>query len=198
MLNESAAKRNGDVDHGDISQSDKCDEETGDECSLSEAETEDDCPMGLPIHVYSALPKNASSALHFEFVTKHSKLQIHILKADVTTFTTDGIVNAANGHLRHYGGVARAISDAAGPELQFECRKYIEKHGTIKTTDVMHTCSGRLHSQYVIHAVGPVYDERKGQQHCKVLLQKTFLKVFKYANDNLRLTSLAVPAISAG
>jgi len=62
----------------------------------------------------------------------------------------------------------------------------------------MHTGSGRLHSQFVKHAVGPVYDESKGQQHCKVLLEKTFFKVFIYANDNLRLTSLAVSAISAG
>lgn len=189
VLNESSATKSSLVENDDMSQNDNCDADTEDDYSLCTAESEDDCKMGLP--------RNASSALHFEFVTKHSDLQIQILQADVTKFASDGIVNAANGRLRHYGGVAKAISDAAGPELQLECREYIKKHGTITTTDVMHTCSGRLHSQFVIHAVGPVYEESNGQ-HCKVLLENTFFKVFKYANDNLRLTSLAVPAISAG
>jgi hypothetical protein len=164
--------------HDDILQKYNSKADTLDDSSF--CASEDDWRKGLNTSV--RLPRNASSAVHLECVTKNSKLAIQILMADITKLTSDGIVNAANGRRRNFGGVARAISDAAGPELQLECSEYIEKYGTIKTTGVMHTCSGRLRSrtQFVIHAVGPVYDESQGQQHCKALLEKTFFNVFKY------------------
>ena len=43
-----------------------------------------------------------------------------MVRGDLLAEPVDAIVNAANGHLAHGGGVAGIISRAAGPELQAE------------------------------------------------------------------------------
>ena len=47
--------------------------------------------------------------------------QITIIQGDITKQKIDAIVNAANEELQHGGGVAKAISLAAGSELQKHC-----------------------------------------------------------------------------
>ena len=55
--------------------------------------------------------------------------QIHILQHDITKLRVDVIVNAANGRLQHGSGVAKAIADAAGSNMNRECRDLIRKQG---------------------------------------------------------------------
>ena len=52
--------------------------------------------------------------------------QIIIKKGDITEETTNVIVNAANGQLRHGGGVARAIAQKARPDIDNESRQIIK------------------------------------------------------------------------
>ena len=56
---------------------------------------------------------------------------ISIRQGDLTEENTEAIVNAANGYLRHGGGVAAAIARAGGPKINEESAKYIETHGVI-------------------------------------------------------------------
>ena len=92
-------------------------------------------------------------------VEKHSALpggrRLLLVVNDLLREPVDAIVNAANGRLAHGGGVAAAISDAAGDEMDTEGRAYVAEHGTIPTGEAVVTTAGELDFEGVIHAVGP-------------------------------------------
>jgi O-acetyl-ADP-ribose deacetylase (regulator of RNase III) len=69
----------------------------------------------------------------------------------------DAIVNAANGHLAHGGGVAGVIARAAGPALVEESERIVKRQGPLPTGAAVVTTAGRLPFKGVIHAVGPRY-----------------------------------------
>ena len=75
-------------------------------------------------------------------------MQIEVLDADITALEVDAITNAANTRLIHGGGVAGAISRAAGPALQRES----EDAAPIGLGEAVATGAGDLPSRWVIHA----------------------------------------------
>ena len=110
------------------------------------------------------------------------------------------IVNPANERLQHNGGAARAIAIAAGKELEDECEKIIRQNGTLRTSDLIHTTSGKLSPpiRYVLHAVGPYLTRERTIEECEQLLKKIFNNCLMYANSKLDAKSIAIPAISSG
>jgi putative ATPase len=113
--------------------------------------------------------------------------------ADLLRETTDGIVNAANGQLAHGGGVAAAISRAAGPELDADGRSIVSQRGPVPPGDAVMTTAGRLPFKGVIHAVGPCQGE--GDEGKK--LASAVDAALRIA-DGAGWTSLSFPAISSG
>ena len=105
----------------------------------------------------------------------------------------DAIVNAANGHLAHGGGVAGIISRAAGPQLQAQSDSLVLKSGPFPTGSAVATTAGKLPFKAVIHAVGPRYGE--GDEEEKLV--RALTRAFALAADN-GWTSVAFPAVSAG
>ncbi|MGA2004757.1 MAG: O-acetyl-ADP-ribose deacetylase [Terriglobales bacterium] len=77
--------------------------------------------------------------------------------ADITKETTEAIVNAANSSLLGGGGVDGAIHDAGGPSILAECRRIVEKIGTLPAGKAVITTGGRMPAKFVIHTVGPIY-----------------------------------------
>ncbi len=116
---------------------------------------------------------------------------IELLKTDITTVAVDAIVNAANSALSGGGGVDGAIHMAAGPELLAACRVM----GRCPTGEAVVTRGFRLPSQWVIHAVGPVW--HGGERGEEELLAKTYVSAFARASE-LGARSVAFPAISTG
>ena len=118
---------------------------------------------------------------------------IELIKGDITKMNTDAIVNAANEHLAHGGGVAGAISRAGGRDIQNESNDWIKKHGLVKTGSAAITSAGNLAAKYIIHAVGPIMGS--GDEDEK--LKKATLSSLELA-DRYQLQSIAFPAISTG
>jgi len=120
---------------------------------------------------------------------------IEVARADITQERVDAIVNAANVNLAHGGGVARAISSAAGPELQSACNRLIAARGPLETGETVATDAFQLPCLKVIHAVGPVYGRHDGEE--ARLLAAAHTNSIALAAE-LGLKTLAFPAISCG
>jgi O-acetyl-ADP-ribose deacetylase len=119
-------------------------------------------------------------------------VQLDIVVADITTLEVDAIVNAANRSLRGGGGVDGAIHRAAGPELLAECRTL----GGCNTGNAKITGGYGLPARHVIHAVGPVWSERRAEE-CDQLLASSYRAALALAAAH-GLRSIAFPAISTG
>lgn len=81
---------------------------------------------------------------------------------DITTVRADALVNAANAALAGGGGVDGAIHDAGGPEIEAACRRLPWVGPGVKCPpgEVRTTTAGALAATWLIHAVGPIYDNR--------------------------------------
>ena len=118
-----------------------------------------------------------------------SKTIIRLVSADLTERDVDAIVNAANSHLQHGGGVAGAIVRKGGRVIQEES----DKIGYVPVGGAAITTGGKLKARYVIHAVGP----RMGEGDEDNKLKNAINSVLNLASQE-RLKSISVPAISAG
>jgi O-acetyl-ADP-ribose deacetylase len=115
--------------------------------------------------------------------------EIDVQQADVTTLEVDAIANAANTALRHGGGVAGAISRAAGPDLQRES----DERAPIGLGEAVATTAGELPSKWVIHAATM---ELGGPTSADVIRRATASTL--RAADELGAKSLALVAFGTG
>ena len=79
------------------------------------------------------------------------------MQGDITQEQVDAIVNAANSHLQHGGGVAGVIAHKGGQVIQQESHAWVRAHGPVSHAKPAYTSAGRLPCRYIIHAVGPVW-----------------------------------------
>jgi len=103
---------------------------------------------------------------------------LRVKKGDITDEEVDAIVNAANSHLQHGGGVAGAIVRKGGRIIQEESNKI----GYVPVGNVAVTGAGSLKAKYVI---------QDGK------LKNAVLNSLKKA-QGLGLKSMSLPAISSG
>jgi O-acetyl-ADP-ribose deacetylase len=116
-----------------------------------------------------------------------------VARSDLLREPVDAIVNAANGHLAHGGGVAGIISRAAGPALQAESDALVAARGPLATGSAVVTTAGALPFKGVIHAIGPRYGEGDEEQK----LFKALTAAWERAREK-GWESVAFPAVSSG
>ena len=132
-----------------------------------------------------------NTVLHEQIFPSGQKLQL--VQGDLTEERVDAIVNAANSHLQHGGGVAGVIARKGGGVIQDESDRWVHEHGPVSHTAPAYTSAGNLPSRYVIHAVGPVWGE--GEEDTKLFQAVTGSLLLA---GELGLSSIALPAISTG
>lgn len=116
---------------------------------------------------------------------------------DITAFSGDAIVNAANSSLLGGGGVDGAIHRSGGPGLLAECRRLRESSlpDGLPPGEAVMTGAGRLPLRAVIHTVGPVWSG--GGRGEAGTLASCYRRSLELAEE-ARLETLAFPAISTG
>ena len=119
-------------------------------------------------------------------------MPLKIIHNDITNMETDAIVNAANCQLLSGGGVCGAIFQKAGyKELTHECQSL----SPIAVGHAVITKGYHLKAKYVIHAVGPIYQD--GHHHEKQDLINAYHNALKLAVQ-YHLKSISFPLISSG
>jgi O-acetyl-ADP-ribose deacetylase (regulator of RNase III) len=118
-----------------------------------------------------------------------NKKILRLVYGDITERDVDVIVNAANSHLKHGGGVAAAIVRKGGKIIQEES----DKIGFVPVGSSVVTVSGRLPCKYIIHTVGP----RMGEGNEYIKLRAAVRNSLELASDR-KCKSTSMPAISTG
>ncbi len=114
---------------------------------------------------------------------------LRLVKGDITARDVDAIVNAANSHLKHGGGVAGAIVRKGGQVIQDES----DRIGYVPVGSAAMTGAGKLPCKAVIHAVGPRMGEGDEDNKLKNVVNSSL----KIASEK-GFKSVSMPAISSG
>lgn len=101
----------------------------------------------------------------------------------------DGMVYYARPDLALGSGFGTAISTQGGPKVQEE----LKKAGGANVTDVVVTGGGNLQARYILHAVGPRFQEEESEEKLRV----TMINALRKAEEH-RMQRIVFPAMGAG
>lgn len=106
------------------------------------------------------------------------------------------IIIAANNILLPGGDVASAIVQKGGHQTNEESRRIMADRSwrPLNVGDAVHTKSGNLSCQYIIHAICPTWSSRY-QSLCISLLEQACMESFRLAAHQLGLCSITLSAI---
>ncbi len=113
-----------------------------------------------------------------------------LMKGDITDMEIDAIVFDIKENLQLGSGFGGAISVRGGPSIQEE----LNKTGKLNKNEAIVTNAGNLKSKYIVHVVGPKFQE----DNTKEKLQTSILNSLKKAEEKGDIKSIAFPPLSAG
>ena len=124
------------------------------------------------------------------------QMRLHVKMGDLTKAAVGAIVNAANKRMLGGGGVDGAIHRAAGPRLYDACKATPEVTPGVRcpTGEARITEGFDLPASFVVHTVGPVYENDFESAPLLRASHRSSLEIAARAG----LASVAFPAISCG
>lgn len=131
---------------------------------------------------------------------------IILWRGDITRLSVGAIVNAANDRMLGCFQVGHKCIDnvihaAAGPRLRMECRKIMQqkKEGKEETGKALLTHAYCLPCKYVVHTVGPIYQDEEDIQHGRAehLLRSSYRAILDCCAKK-NISSVALCCISTG
>lgn len=117
------------------------------------------------------------------------KDKIVLSQGDISQSNCEAIVNAANTDLWLGSGVAGAINQAGGPEIQKECNEI----GPIDLGEAAVTGAGNLKAKYVIHAASMDFENPTSEESLYDSVKNSLMRA-----EELKVKSIAFPAIGTG
>ncbi len=122
-----------------------------------------------------------------EVKVKQSRIRLTV--GDITEMPVEAIVFYARSDLQLGSGFGGILAAKGGPKIQEELKKL----GTAKTTEVVVTAGGMLKIKYILHAVGPRFQEENLEEKLRATMRNVFQKA-----EEKGIKSLAFPAMGAG
>jgi O-acetyl-ADP-ribose deacetylase (regulator of RNase III) len=110
-------------------------------------------------------------------------------KGDLTAMEIEAIVFYARPDLVLGSGFGSAIAERGGMTIQEELKPF----GTVSTGQAVITSAGQLKASYIVHAVGPRFQEKDFEEK----LRTTIENVFKAA-DEKGIRKIAFPPMGTG
>ena len=121
--------------------------------------------------------------------TKVADSVLRVVKGDLTKMSLDAFVYYARHDLVLGAGWGNAITVRGGPSIQ----KELNELGPVETCDVVVSEAGELPSKYIIHAVGPRFQEPELEEKLRRTMQNVFAAVAEKG-----VKTLGFPAMGAG
>lgn len=120
---------------------------------------------------------------------KVGKTMVRLYKGDITCYDGDAIVNAADEEMVMKAGVAGAIKEKGGGEIEDEALG----RGPVEVGEAIVTSAGDLPVEYVIHAAVVRRDGHTGETEIRAATQNSL-----YRCDELSIERVAFPAFGTG
>jgi len=114
---------------------------------------------------------------------------IRLVRGDITELEVDGFVFYASPNLALGSGFGTAISVRGGPAVQRE----LARLGPLAVGDAVVTGGGNLRARWIIHAVGPRFQEAGTEPKLAATVRSALRRA-----DEQGMTRVALPAMGAG
>jgi O-acetyl-ADP-ribose deacetylase (regulator of RNase III) len=115
--------------------------------------------------------------------------KIRLLVGDITDLQVEAFVFYSRPNLSLGSGFGTAIAKRGGSAIKGE----LDKIGSLPVTDAGVTTGGKLKAKYIVHAVGPAFQEENLEEK----LRQTVLNAVKRAEEK-GIRQIAFPAMGAG
>lgn len=114
---------------------------------------------------------------------------VRLKKQDITDFEVEAFVFYARPDLALGAGFGGAIAKRGGPAIKAE----LDAIGRLEVTEAAVTGAGKMKARYIVHAVGPSFQE----ENLEAKLKATIVNALKRAEEK-GIRRLAFPLMGAG